>query len=112
MKIKPKMVFKDSLDNISTFMYKNLKYPQGTLKLNLTGVVKLYFVVESSGRITNIKAMKTLGGGATNEAIRLLKLTNWKPGEKDGKKVRVSKIFEVNFNLTNEPGMEYVPTSY
>lgn len=112
VKHKPKMIFKDTLENISSFIYKNLKYPQGTLNLSLTGEVKLFFVVEPSGRITNIKVIKSLGGGATNEAIRLLKLTKWESGEKDGKKVRVSKSFVVNFNLTNESGIDYVPTSY
>lgn len=112
VKNKPKIVFNDTLDNISSFIYKNLKYPQGTLNLSLTGEVKLFFVVEASGRITNIKVIKSLGGGATNEAIRLLKLTKWKSGKKNGKKVRVSKSFIVNFNLTNEPGIDYVPSSY
>lgn len=110
--IKPKIIFKDTLDNISSFIQKNIKYPEGTLRLNITGVVKLFFVVEPTGRITNIKALKNLGGGATSEAIRLLKLTHWNPAKKDGKGVRVSKQFEVNFNLSNESGMDYVPTSY
>jgi TonB family protein len=110
--IKPKMLFEDSLDNISTFLTKNLKYPEGTLRLNITGVVKLSFVVEPTGRITNIKVVQGLGGGASNESERLLKLLKWSPGEADGKKVRVSKIFEVSFNLSNDSGIDYVPTSY
>jgi len=112
VKFKPKIIFEDSLANISTFIHKNLKYPEGTLRLNITGVVKLFFVIEPTGRITNIKVLKDVGGGATNEAIRLLKLTKWESGKKDGKKVRISKEFEVNFNLTNESGIDYVPTSY
>lgn len=112
VKRKPKMVFKDSLENISSFIYKNLKYPEGTLRLGITGVVKLFFVVEPSGRITNIRVLKDIGGGATNEAIRLLKLTKWESGKIDGVNVRVSKTFEVNFNLTNNSGMDYVPSSY
>ncbi|MDB4533478.1 energy transducer TonB [Vicingaceae bacterium] len=109
---KPRIVFSDSLENISSFIYKNLKYPEGTLRLNITGVVKLSFVVEPTGRITNIKALKDVGGGATSEAIRLLKLTRWQAGKIDDKKVRVIKEFVVNFNLSNDAGMEYVPTSY
>ena len=112
VKIKPKLVFKDTLENISTFIQKNIKYPEGTLRLNITGVVKLFFVVEPTGRITNIKVLKDVGGGATIEAIRLLKLTKWEPGKRDGKKVRVNKVFEVNFNLSNEPGMDVLPASY
>lgn len=112
VKIKPQTLFDDTLENISTFIQKNLKYPQGTLNLNITGTVKLFFVVEPSGRVTNIKLQKPLGGGASEEAIRLLSLTKWKAGEKDGQKVRVSKSFEVEFNLSNESIMDYVPTSY
>jgi outer membrane biosynthesis protein TonB len=112
VKVKPKILFEDSLENISTFIQKNLKYPQGTLSLNITGTVKLFFVVEPSGRITNIKLQRPVGGGASEEAVRLLLLTKWRAGEKDGEKVRVSKVFEVQFNLTNESTMDYVPTSY
>lgn len=112
LKEKPKMVFKDSLENISSFIYKNLKYPEGTLKLNITGEVKLSFVVEQSGRITNIKVLRDVGGGATSEAIRLLKLTKWKAGKLKGKNVRATKEFVVNFNLSNDAGMDYVPTNY
>ena len=112
VKVKPKMLFEDSLETISSFIQKNLKYPQGTLSLNITGTVKLLFVVEPSGRITNIKVQRPVGGGATEEAIRLLCLTNWKAGEIDGKNVRVSKIFEVDFNLSSESGSEIAPNSY
>jgi outer membrane biosynthesis protein TonB len=110
--VKPRALFKDTLENISTFIQKNMNYPQGTLSLNITGTVKLFFVVEPSGRITNIKLQKTVGGGASEEAIRLLYLTKWKPGEKDGEKVRVSKTFEVDFNLSSESGMQVAPSSY
>jgi len=110
--VKPQALFEDSLENIATFIQKNLKYPQGTLSLNITGTVKLFFVVEPSGRITNIELQRPVGGGASEEAIRLLSLTKWKAGEKDGKKVRVGKTFEIDFNLSNESNMDYVPTSY
>lgn len=110
--VKPKMLFEDSLDNIATFLTRNLKYPEGTRKLNITGTVVLGFVVEPSGRITNILIKKRVGGGATNETMRLLKLINWKPGIKDGKKVRVEWTFEVSYKLTNNEGYNYVPTNY
>ncbi len=112
IKRKPKIYFSDSLENISSFIYKNLKYPEGTFRLNITGEVKLSFVIEPTGRITNIRVLRGVGGGATNEAIRLLKLTTWKAGKLNDHPVRVSKEFEVNFNLSNDSGMDYVPTSY
>ncbi len=112
VKVKPKAVFNDKLETISTFIQKNLKYPQGTLSLNITGTVKLFFVIEPSGRITNINVVRPVGGGATEEAIRLLNLMSWEPGKIEGKKVRVSKVFEVDFNLSSESGMQVAPNSY
>ncbi|MCB0401531.1 MAG: TonB family protein [Flavobacteriales bacterium] len=110
--VKPRIIFADSLDNIATFLSKNLKYPEGTRKLNITGTVKLSFIVEPTGRITNIKVERGVGGGASNETERLLKLLTWLPGEKDGKKVRVSRTFEVDYKLTNDAGYDYVPSKY
>lgn len=112
LRIKPKIVFGDSLSNLSRFIYNNLKYPSGTLQLNLKGTVKLQFIVEPTGRITNIKSLNGLGGGATAETERLLKLLKWKAGELAGKKVRTIKEFEVNYTLSNNSGMDYVPTNY
>ncbi|MDG1476242.1 MAG: energy transducer TonB, partial [Vicingaceae bacterium] len=112
VRIKPIILFEDSLETMSSFIQKNLKYPQGTLSLNITGTVKLLFVVEPSGRVTNVKVQRSVGGGATEEAIRLLLLTKWKAGGKDDGKVRVSKVFEVDFNLSNESGMGVAPNSY
>ena len=108
---RPKVIFDEGINNISHFLQRNLKYPENTLKLNLKGTVKLQFIVEPTGRITNIKLLKGLGGGATVETERLLKLLTWEAGEKDGKKVRTLKEFEVNYHLSNNDGREYVPNT-
>lgn len=111
LKVRPKIIFEKETNNISQFIRKNLKYPQNTLKLNLKGTVKFRFIVEPTGRITNIKLLNGLGGGATAETERLLKLLTWQPGEKDGVKVRCFKEFEVNYHLSSDDGKEYVPNS-
>lgn len=107
--IKPKPLFEDTLETISRFTYSNLNYPEGTRKLNITGTVKLIFVIEPSGRITNIKERVGVGGGATNEAERILRLIKWEPGSVAGKKVRSMKEFQVSFDLTNDSELKYVP---
>lgn len=105
-----KVVFQDTLMTLHRFTYDNLKYPEGTLKMNIKGIVKIQFIVEPTGRITNINALKTVGGGATKEAERILKLLIWTPAMKDGKYVRALKTFEVKFNLSNESDFNYVPS--
>ena len=111
LKVKPKIVFDKGINSLSHFIQRNLKYPPNTLQLNLKGTVTLQFIVEPTGRITNIKLLKGLGGGATAETERLLKLLTWQAAEKDGVKVRCLKEFEVNYHLSSDDGKEYVPNS-
>lgn len=56
----------------------------------ISGIIKVSFVVEISGKITEIKILNDLGSGTGEEAIRVIaKSPNWAPGEQDGKQVRV-----------------------
>lgn len=113
VKIKPKIIFDDMLANISSFLQNNLRYPESSFRLGITGVVKLYFIVEPTGRITNIRILKDVGGGGNSEAIRLLKLLKWEPGrDHNGEKVRVTNQFQINFNLSNESDVDYLPKNY
>ena len=81
---------------------KNLQYPQAAKLQNLQGTVKLSFVVEPSGMMTNIGIVNGVGGGCNEEAIRVLETVKWIPGVKDGKAVRVSMTIPVNFILNNQ----------
>ncbi|MEZ4758938.1 MAG: energy transducer TonB [Flavobacteriales bacterium] len=54
----------------------------------MQGPLKLESVVEASGVVSNAVALKDLGGGCTEEAIRMVRAIRWKPGIKDGRRVR------------------------
>lgn len=69
------------------FIGENYKAPDVE---GLSGVVKVSFVIEVNGRVTNIKVVQDLGSGAGEEAIRVLKICPiWSPGEVEGERVRV-----------------------
>jgi hypothetical protein len=56
----------------------------------LSGILKVNFVIEIDGSISNIQIAKDIGGGTAQEAKRVLLLSpKWSPGEHLGKKVRV-----------------------
>jgi protein TonB len=65
-------------------------------------VVKLGFVVEPTGRISNLTIDQTVGGGCNEEAIRLLKLLQWMPAIKDKKAVRSRASIEIKFVLPTD----------
>lgn len=97
--ISPRPVFSSLNCTLEQFVANNLKYPDAAFKQNISGTVEIRFVVEPSGRISNIHAIKSLGGGCTEEAIRLARLINWNPGIKDKQAVRVFNTLNITFNI-------------
>ena len=65
-------------------------YPTLARETGIQGRVSLSFIVEKSGELTDIKAVKGIGGGVEAEAILILKsMPRWKPGNQNGNLVRV-----------------------
>lgn len=82
------------------FLGMNVRYPQRARKDGYSGTVYVRFVVEPDGTITNIEIAKGVGGGCSEEAMRVVKMMpNWIPGEAFGKKVRVTYTLPINFRL-------------
>ena len=106
----PSPVFSSRDCNFSTFIANNLKYPEAAFKQAVSGVVKLRFVVEPTGRISNIVAEKTVGAGCTEEAIRVVKLLRWNPGVLNTKAVRTFMTIEIAFNVAEKTVKGKIPT--
>ena len=82
------------------FLAMNVRYPQRAREDGYSGTVYVRFVVEPDGTITNIEVAKGVGGGCSEEAVRIVKMMpNWIPGEAFGKKVRVTYTLPINFRL-------------
>ncbi len=80
------------------FIKSNLKYPDMARKTGASGTVITNFVVQSDGKIRNIKVIRGIGSGCDEEAVRILQLMpNWIPGEICGKMVSCSYTLPVRF---------------
>ena len=91
--IKPE--FPGGRKELMTFVVKNFKVPEA---LDIGGIIKVMFIIEADGSISNIKVTKDLGQGTEEEAKRVISLfPKWSSGERDGKKVRV--LFELPINV-------------
>lgn len=88
-------------DALKEFILNELEYPNLARMQNIEGVVNLSFVVETNGFVSNIKATKPVDGGCTDEAIRIMGMTRWKPAEKGGKYVRYKTTYPITFSLKN-----------
>lgn len=92
----PKNGFAAFYKNIS----KQLNYPTQARRMNIEGKVILQFVVEKDGSLTDIKVIRSIGGGCDEEAVRVLKKApKWNPGKQRGNAVRVRRTIPIKFAL-------------
>ena len=87
--------------NMGRYIATNLKFPAEAKEREIQGTVRLSFVVETDGSVSNIVIVNSVGGGCDNEAVRLLQETVWIPAEKSGKYVRSSNMQDITFSIGN-----------
>ncbi|MFM7683080.1 MAG: energy transducer TonB [Bacteroidota bacterium] len=81
-------------------LQQNLVYPEMSMEMGEQGKVYLKFVIEKDGKISNVEVIKGVSRDLDCEAKRLICLMpRWKPGEKNGMKVRSSFTMPINFEL-------------
>lgn len=92
--------FQGGMKGWGEYLQTALKYPDEARTKNITGRVILSFIVEKDGSLSEIKVLRGIGGGADEEALRVLKTSpNWKPGIQDGRPVRVAYTMPIFFQL-------------
>lgn len=83
------------------YVLKNLKYPAQARRMDVEGRVFVEFVIEKDGSITDVKAIKGIGAGCDEEAVRVV--TNspkWKAAKQRGKAVRQRMVLPITFKMT------------
>jgi TonB family protein len=84
---------------LAQYILKELQYPEAAKVGEIQGTVRLSFVVETDGAISNILVEQSVGGGCDNEAIRLMEGTRWIPAVKNGQYVRSRNEQDITFNF-------------
>ena len=63
------------------FLRENVKYPPLAVQNKIEGTVFVQFIITITGKISNVKILRGIGGGCDEEAVRVTKMMpNWKPG--------------------------------
>ncbi|MBU2651287.1 MAG: energy transducer TonB [Bacteroidetes bacterium] len=106
----PEPTFEDGM-NYSRFITQNLKYPETAFRQNIAGKVTLKFVVEPNGYISHMTVEEPLGGGCSQEAIRLAKMMKYRPGIRKGFAVRTWMNLSITFRLPDSQDLQYIPTN-
>lgn len=94
--VEQRPIFPGGNNEFMKFISKNFVVPD---EEGIIGTILLSFIIETDGKITNIKIIKDIGSGAGESAKRaILKSPNWQPGEEGGKIVRVIRNIPIKIN--------------
>ncbi len=82
------------------YINQNIVYPQVAAEMGVYGTVRVSFVVERDGKVSNVKVTKGVDPLLDREALRVVRESpRWKPGTRNGKPVRVASNVMVVFAL-------------
>ena len=93
-------VFPGGAGKMMEYIAKNIVYPTYAFDNGIQGRVFVSFVVERDGSISNVKAMRGIGGGCDEEAVRVIQsMPKWIPGRQRGETVRCSYTIPIIFKM-------------
>jgi TonB family protein len=95
--------FKGGMEEFYKYLAKECKYPKADQDKNISGKVLLSFMVEPTGKLTEIRVVKGVSPTIDAEAIRLMeKSPDWLPGSVGNTPVRTQFNMPISFTLSDD----------
>jgi len=97
-------VFPGGEEALNKFLLENIIYPVSARKANIEGKVYTSFVIDTNGKVGEIKIINGLSNDINKEVIRVISIMpNWVPGfdALHNRKLRMQMFLPVIFNLDN-----------
>ncbi len=82
-------------------LQSKIKYPEMARRAGIEGRVYIQFIVNEQGQVENPQVIRGIGGGADEEALRVVSQAEFKPGMQRGRPVRVQYSLPIFFRLQN-----------
>lgn len=80
------------------YLADNLRYPQAASIDGIEGTVYVNFVVAKDGSLSRVKVTRPVGGGCSEEAVRVLEnAPRWNAGKQNGHAVNVKMTIPIRF---------------
>ncbi len=84
------------------YLAKNLQYPAQARSMGIEGTVIVVFEIHKDGSIENVEILRGIGGGADEEAIRVVQNSpKWQPGRQRGREVITRMRLPIRFKLAS-----------
>ena len=85
---------------MSKWVYVYLRYPREAVQAGVQGRVLVDFIIDTRGRVTDVKVIKGVSELLDAEAVRVISASpDWKPARVRGKKVKCEMSLYVDFKL-------------
>ncbi len=85
---------------LSKWVYQYLKYPAVAVKNGIQGTVMVDFIIDKSGKVTDVKVARSVSEELDAEAVKVISASpKWKPARVGENKVRCSMTLPVEFRL-------------
>lgn len=96
---QPPQYVDNGMEGLIDFIDHNLRYPTLAKKNKIEGNVHVSFIVEKDGSLSEVEIDKGVEKSLNEEAIRLVKLTKWKPGIQNGNIVRTNLVVAIKYKI-------------
>lgn len=92
--------FEGGLEGFHRYIMNEVRYPLEARRAGVEGRVDVQFVVGKDGLLSDVKAIKGIGSGCDEEAVRVLQnAPAFKPATQNGKPVFVRMVVPIVFKL-------------
>lgn len=91
---------KGGLTGFYEYVKENINYPATAKRLGIQGRVFVEFVIAKDGTLTDVRAVKGIGSGCDEEAVRIVQAAPpWNPAKQRGKPVRQRYTLPITFRM-------------
>jgi len=98
--IEDKPSFPGGMDKLLVWLSKHTKFPQIAKENGIQGKVWVQFVIEKTGKVSEVTIARSVDPYLDKEAKRVVaSMPDWKPGKQRGKPVRVYYVVPIYFKL-------------
>jgi TonB family protein len=87
-------------------LQQKIRYPEMARRAGIEGRVYVQFIVDENGDVVDPQIIRGIGGGADEEALRVVSQAKFKPGMQRGQPVRVQYSLPIFFRLANDESVE------
>ena len=100
-KVEVMPVYEGNDQALNDYVNSKIVYPEQAVENNIEGTVRVQFVVNENGTISDVKTVGTkLGYGLEEEAISVVRnLPKWTPGKVGGKNVKTRLSVPITYKL-------------